>query len=142
MTEQGDDTQPMTHANMRELLDRLDILQLKAKAARTFDNCNADAYADCFTNDGLYESPKIGLRAEGREELRRMCLERKGQDVHVVTNIEIELEGDEAFVRSTLLLARREGEVISTTGRYEAHCVRTPDGWRFSKKASFLDRRG
>lgn len=127
---------------LRDLADRLELMELTARAGRTFDDNDADGYADCFIDDGLYESPRIGLRAEGREALKAMCLGRGGVDIHFVTNIEIELQGDEARVRCFLLLSSREGPLVNTTGRYENVCVRTDKGWRYKSKTSYLDRRG
>ena len=124
------------------LQDKLDLMELAARAARTFDENDAQAYADCFVEDGLYESPRIGLRAQGHDQLIKMCEGRGGEDLHFCTNFEIDLRGDEATVRSSLLLSSRTGLPINTTGHYVNECVRTPQGWRYRHKVSYLDRRG
>ena len=117
-------------------------MELAAKAARAFDENDTQAYADCFLDDGLYESPRIGLRAQGRDQLIEMCRGRVGEDLHFCTNFEIDLRGDEATVRSALLLSSRNGPLVNTTGHYICECVRTPQGWRYKHKVSYLDRRG
>jgi hypothetical protein len=127
---------------IQALQDRLDLIELAARAARTFDENDAHGYADCFLEDGLYESPRIGLRAKGRIELMEMCSSRGGEDLHFCMNFEIELHGNEARVRSALLLSSRNGPLVNTTGHYISDCVRTPQGWRYRHKVSYLDRRG
>ena len=129
-------------ASVQILQDRLDLMELAARAARTFDTNDANGYADCFIEEGLYESPRIGLRAEGRAQLAEMCLGRGGQDLHYCTNFEMDLRGDEATVRTALLLSSRSGPLVNTTGHYISQCVRTPLGWRYRHKVSYLDRRG
>lgn len=129
-------------AAFQALQDRMDLTELAARAARTFDENDAAGYADCFIDDGVYESPRIGLRAEGRIQLMEMCRGRDGQDLHFCTNFEFDLRGDEATVRSSLLLSSRNGPLVNTTGRYVSECVRTADGWRYRHKVSYLDRRG
>jgi hypothetical protein len=69
-------------ASFQALRDRLDLMELAARAARTFDENDAQAYADCLVEDGLYESPRIGLRAQGRDQLIEMCRGRGGEDLH------------------------------------------------------------
>ena len=69
---------PELNADVRSMIDKIDLMELSARAARAFDDGDADAYADCFVEDGLYESPRIGLRAQGREALRAMCQARGG----------------------------------------------------------------
>lgn len=134
---------PETSANaFQALQDKLELMELAARAARTFDNNDAAGYADCFLDDGLYESPRIGLRALGRAQLMEMCLGRGGEDLHFCTNFEMDLRGDEATVRSSLLLSSRNGPLVNTTGYYVSECVRTADGWRYRHKMSYLDRRG
>lgn len=128
--------------SLQRLQDRLDLMELAARAARTFDTNDAEGYADCFIEEGLYESPRIGLRAEGRAQLAEMCRSRGGEDLHYCTNFEIEVRGDEATVRSALLLSSRNGPLVNTTGYYISQCVRTPRGWRYRHKVSYLDRRG
>lgn len=131
-----------TAGSLLRLQDRFDLMDLAARAARTFDTNDADGYADCFIEEGIYESPRIGLRAEGRAQLADMCRSRGGEDLHYCTNFEVELRGDSATVRTALLLSSRNGPLVNTTGHYISQCVRTPLGWRYSHKVSYLDRRG
>ena len=128
--------------SFQRLQDRLDLIEIAARAARTFDENDAQGYADCFVQEGLYESPRIGLRAQGRDQLVAMCRGRGGEDLHFCTNFEIDIRGDEATVRSALLLSSRNGPLVNTTGYYISECERTPQGWRYRHKVSYLDRRG
>lgn len=123
-----------------ESADAQQIMELYARYCRAADNDLAEAWAECFTDDGaLYTGGSLLTR--GREEhiARRAATSLKGWRQHWNANIILEHtpSGD---VRGTAYLmvvdiARPSGEpVITLVGNYEDEIVRTSAGWRFHNR--------
>jgi hypothetical protein len=117
------------------LEDRDEILQLLHRYNHCFDGGDAWGWADTFTPDGV-EEVVGGVTFCGRQELAAHVKEITGER-HVVVNPVIEVRGDTATVRAYLLLYR--GVELGVTGSYEDDLVRTPDGWRFTKRKFTFD---
>lgn len=76
------------------------IKQLKARYCEIcdHDNYDADAMATLFTEDGTWESSRVG-KAEGREAIRELFSgfpKRIARAQHIVANPLIEVDGDRA----------------------------------------------
>lgn len=132
---------------MTTVEDRLDILALNAKYNWASYDRDPEAYADCYTPDGVYESANTGSRNEGREQLAAgMAAARDSawSMGHISADALIEIDGDTARQRVFVLLYRRESPTgenqFFATGWYDDHLVRTPDGWRYRHRRSFIDR--
>jgi ketosteroid isomerase-like protein len=93
-------------ARVRQLADINEIKLLKARYAAACDNdYDADAIAELFTEDAVWDGGKFG-RAEGREKIRRFF--RRAPKVfsfaiHDVSNPRIEVDGDRATAQWYLL---------------------------------------
>jgi ketosteroid isomerase-like protein len=121
--------------------------RLLTEYARRVDFGTASTLADLFTDDGVWEAE--GLVLDGREAIRAHFLKREGVvrrvSRHLITNVAVDLEGDEA-ARSLCYFAnlrvdRPEGDLSlpvaaglpKYTGEYHTTFRREgPDGgtWR------------
>lgn len=125
------------------LIDRTEIRELTARYGRYFDDGDAEAFADCFTEDGSMEVVG-GPSSRGRLELISMCQNVPWGTLHVTVDPTIEVDGDTAIQVVTILSMARaadrsEKPRVRATGRYVDDLVRTPKGWRFSRRRVTLD---
>lgn len=110
------------------------------------DNRDFDGYAQLFTADGEWHGATGEVRASGGPgPIAAMLRSLYGEDAprdswHVCTNPVIDLDGDEARVRSTYVVLNRPAEGAATLrriGEYVDHVVRDQDGrWRFRQRRS------
>ena len=122
-----------------EVADRLEILQLEADYARTWDCRDADGWAALFTEDGAFELGSFGdapsYRFAGRERLARFCrrVSARQEGIHLLSAPSLRFDGDTAFgwVHFQYLDQHREtGDRRHAIGVYAVTYVRTGDGWR------------
>ncbi len=126
-----------TQLSLYQLADRAEITELILTFVRSLDRRDWDAYADTFTEDGVFEI--MGQRRTGRAEIGAgpaRDLEVFARTQHFSTNHTIELAGDTATATHYLLGvhipdADRPDEHADIGGQYRCHCTRTPQGWRF-----------
>lgn len=117
--------------------DQTEILQLLYRYAYCFDRGDAHGWADLFTDDAYYDGGVEVVR--GRDEIISYATRDPGhagtsREVrrHVPISPVIDLDGDRAEVHSVFLVL--EETSIYLVGTYEDEMVRTPKGWRFSKR--------
>ena len=123
-----------------DVADRLEILQIEADYARTWDCRDAEGWAALFTEDGAFELGGFDgdpfHRFEGRERLTRFCqkVSARQEGIHLLAAPSLELDGDTArgwvhfqyFDRNRQTDVRRE-----VLGVYAVTYVRSGDGrWR------------
>lgn len=77
--------------------EREEIRELYARYALSIDDGRWEEWVECFTTDGVFESPRFGAFA-GRDELRRFVnLYRTSlggsRARHIVANVSFALEG-------------------------------------------------
>ena len=134
--------------------DRLEILNLIAGYSHAADGTDAEAYADCFTDDGAFLG-RVGMpdesRIAGREALlkfHRAAVARRGevQNRHIQTNTHVVSQTAEAaLVRTYLLVMVSRGDKPPEPGLtsvYEDELVKTAVGWRISVRRAIPDRKG
>lgn len=128
---------------LRDLADRIAILDLMHRYARSVDEQDWTLFSSCFTTDALLDYTAVGgiqgplavVRAWLAEVLPSFALVQ-----HLVTNVEVEIDGDRARCRSYLLnpmgFENEEGEVVVFLegGIYRDQLVRTDQGWRISER--------
>jgi ketosteroid isomerase-like protein len=64
---------------------------------------DADAFTAMFTEDGVWNSASLGMRVEGRKQLRDFIEGVYGSDAvyrHLIANAIISIDGDRATARS------------------------------------------
>ncbi len=137
----------MNAANGNARIDRLEDHQLLGKLINTFhwrvDHFDRQGWAECVTEDAVFEMPDSFGRMAGRTEIRDTC--RNGTVglykavQHLIVNLDFELTGkDTANGRGNLLftaLPDPSNPAIhhQAGGRYQWEFRRTPCGWRISR---------
>src|SRR5882672_4741965 len=105
-----------------DLVDRLGIEENVSKLGRSLDERDFEALRELFTPDASVTTP--GGTATGHDALVEQARARHSRDdgiQHVITNLLVDVDGDQASVRAFLL-----GEV------YRFDLRRTAEGWRFT----------
>jgi uncharacterized protein (TIGR02246 family) len=98
------------------------------------DEVDLDAFADCFTPDGIFEFVNEGLTAKGRNELRALLSNSSRAGIHVCTDIRVEIHGDKANCSSRLSEYCRDTGVLNRSGTYSDELSRNDGKWRFSSR--------
>jgi ketosteroid isomerase-like protein len=131
-------------------VDDGEIRSLLARMAHVADCGSVDAYAECFTDDGVWEmpgNPLVGLPADqrsGRDDIAAGVVARRAAGVqgpgthtmHMLTTTAVTVDGDEAEADSCYLFY---GDAAATPalrgiGRYHDVLRRTPDGWKVVRR--------
>ncbi|HLT70183.1 MAG TPA: nuclear transport factor 2 family protein [Acidimicrobiales bacterium] len=122
--------------DLQALQDRVEITDLLHRYARALDTKDWDLLASVFTPDAHLDYTSSGCPAGPRDEVvpwLARALEPVPMTQHLITNVEIDLDGDRATVRALfhnpLQLPGMPG-VSHCGGTYEHEVVRTPEGWR------------
>ncbi len=118
--------------------DALDIDQLICRYNFALDRGDAEAFADCFTPDGVFLL--MGQeQARGREALIAYVRElgAPGQLRHVVTSVLSEGTGEEASSQAYCTVfssAPGSGTQVIAQGVYGDQLIRESGVWRFTKR--------
>src|SRR5262245_37610120 len=115
--------------------DRDEIIQLLYRYNHTFDRGDAEAWADTFTEDGVFDA--MGRVVTGRDALLEFAGRVSGLR-HVLVNPLVDVTGDTAHVRAYLVMI--VNGAITSVGVYEDDLVRTAAGWRFTKRVFTADQ--
>jgi len=132
--------------------DKLDILDLISRFSHTFDGSDPDAFADVFSDTGVF-TERIGgqdfVRGRGRKELRAFAQgdvdkRKTNQPRHHVRNtIFTEMTANRTVTRTYFLTTNVGGAgklaTVTGTGIYEDESVRTPKGWRINRRIAIHD---
>jgi ketosteroid isomerase-like protein len=124
------------------------IRELMASYAQALDACHFADVAACFAADGEWTTDYGAARGPAEiEAFIRGIVPVKGegpQRKHYITNIIIRVDGDTASAVSDYLIIRESesGLIPVMGGTYKDRFVRTPAGWRFSRKELVHDIKG
>jgi SnoaL-like domain len=137
----------MNEPLLARLADEREILRLNARYNWACYERDPDAYADCFVEDGVYESGNSSGCNRGRDELRQGIINAKKSAWlmgHITADSVIDVDGDDATQRVFVLFYRRESadgnNEFFASGTYSDRLRRTPSGWRFVHRTSSIDR--
>ncbi len=126
---------------MSAILEAKDaIRELMATYAQALDACRFADVAACFAPDGEWSTDYGAARGPAEiEAFIRGIVPVKGegpQRKHYITNTIIKVDGETASAVSDYLIVREaEGGLIPVMGgTYRDKFVKTPAGWRFSRK--------
>lgn len=124
--------------------DKIEIQELVARYNRAVDSGDAQGWADTFTDDGVFESMRVGTH-RGRQELVRFAEDfwtgdecapwRGGQ--HWATNFIIEGDGDTAslFCYHIMFMPASPDEVNGVVMAAHDDVVARVDGrWKFLRR--------
>lgn len=116
------------------------IRELMATYAMALDACRFADVAACFAADGEWTTDYGAARGPAEiEAFIKGIVPVKGegpQRKHYITNIIVTVEGERASAVSDYLVVREsEGGLMPVMGgTYRDRFVKTPAGWRFSRK--------
>jgi uncharacterized protein (TIGR02246 family) len=127
------------------LQDRLGVADLFTRYCCALDNGEVETVVACFTADAVLKSPVVDLK--GAEAIRafanRFAAQRAAgaQFRHMVTNIAVELDGDQARATAYLMVLISQNGAHRTLppGRYECDLVKQGGKWRFTRRTVFHD---
>jgi len=135
--------------------DKLAIQEAIARYSHAYDSKDADAFAQLFVENGIFEvivpgeaSPRVRLssRAAIREwAAQRHRLNAASQARHYQSGLVFdELTADTASARTMLLLTRQgapdAAPLLHLTGIYHDRWRKTREGWRLVHRAARVDR--
>lgn len=137
---------------VRELVDRAAILDVMKRYARGIKKSDCQLLASCFTDDALLESngqTLVGAKAieayykdwfaSTSSGKGMFGMERVVSTPYLASDADIVLDGDRATAESSGLAVHagkrgEDGLVVVRGAYYEDEFVRTPSGWKFSKR--------
>lgn len=128
---------------VQQILDQWAIEKLLKRYARALDELSFDALDDCFTPDAYLDYTCAGGIAGPYPQAKAWLIEVLppiAEMQHFTTNIEIEVDGDEARGKSYTLnvnglrLASGEVKHMIVGAQYIDRFVRTPAGWRIVER--------
>src|SRR3954471_19603723 len=133
-------------ARIQALEDRAQINDLIIRYAEAVDNRNFDALAACFTDDAEATFAGVPVPGRGGDAVVAFLNSLGGggprpatppRTSHLFMNVVVDLDGDEADVRSSASVysVRGEPEQVRIRGiGYRDRVARTQQGWRISKR--------
>jgi hypothetical protein len=132
-------------ADLQSVRDELDIQRVVHDYAWACDNADWALLASLFTDDAELDYSTTGGPQGSRDEVVAWLEESLSQVEmihHVVSNFQIDLDGDRADVRAMFHCSVRvpgmDGLIV-TGGYYRQEHVRTAEGWRMRRQ--FEDNR-
>ena len=116
------------------------IRDLMTRYCLAIDGGRDEEWAQCFTEDGIFNSPILG-KFQGWDALRAFTTKYRewtgnAQPRHCVMNILIDIQGQTATAESYLLLthaAEAKTELVISC-RYEDRIEKVGDQWRFKER--------
>ncbi len=125
---------------MRVIEEKDAIRDLMTRYCLAIDAGRYEEWAQCFTEDGIFDSPILGTW-QGWDALRSFTTKYRewtgdAQSRHCVMNILIDIQGQTATAESYLLLthaAQGKTELV-ISGRYEDRIEKVGDQWRFKER--------
>lgn len=132
---------PYTPEELSDLADIRDVVvrygwAIDTKDWKLLDTCfTADAHVDYSSNPGGVKGPYAQVRSWLEKMLSAFPVTQ-----HLMSNIDIRLDGDRAVVRTMVTnpqgAATREGPLhfFFVGGRYDDEFRRTPEGWKIANR--------
>lgn len=121
--------------------DRAEIIELSAHFDNSLDSEDAAKFVATFVPDGeLIGFWGTSKGAEGLRQAHAFMLSTFSKDKrHVVTNHEITISGDRATMYCYLTVFDRKTLAVTGTATFTDELVRTPQGWRFTRRTLRAD---
>ena len=115
--------------------DQLDIMELMARYNHAIDSSQPEAWADTFTEDGVFEGSAFTVR--GREEMLAFVRGRDQSNPirHWNNNIVIDGDGDDATAKVYLVTFDVTGPPqVRVSGMYHDTLKRVDGQWKFTHR--------
>ncbi|KRA83762.1 nuclear transport factor 2 family protein [Altererythrobacter sp. Root672] len=131
-------------ARLRAVEDQLAIQRVLIEYGARLDARDFDGYSDLFAREGIWQNGNTVRR--GREEIKAMLVGLFGtpaagfvnrEDYHLVSNPQVNVDGDHATARSRHLLIMRgkDGEPTpELAGLYEDEFIREDGQWKILRR--------
>jgi ketosteroid isomerase-like protein len=126
--------------------DREQIRELYARYALYIDSGRFEEWLNCFTDDGIFESPRLGTHV-GREGLRKFTASYKeswagAQVRHMMVNVSFDIHGDHAHGTCNLIYYHIKGgkTELAAVGGYQDELRKVNGDWLFSHRKVFVDK--
>ena len=132
------------------LEDKMDILEVIARYAYTYDGKDADGFAQLFTESAIFEVIPAGgsqpeLRLESRAAIHAWVVQRHQQVVKAIQDRHYQsgtlfdvLTEEHAQTRTMVLLTHKGGDDLTPrpvlSGVYHDHWRKTQHGWQFTQR--------
>lgn len=126
--------------------DREQIRELYARYAIYVDNSQFEDWVNCFTEDGIFESPLLGKHA-GREALRKFCTSYKeswggAQVRHMMVNVSFDVHGDHGHGTCNLIYfhIKNNKTELAAVGGYRDELRKVGGNWLFAHRKVWVDK--
>ncbi len=126
--------------------DREQIRELYARYAITVDNARFDDWVNCFTPDGVFESPVFG-KFPGHDSLRKFTQQYHeswagGKVRHMMVNVSFDITDDTATGTCNLIyFSIKEGTTeLSAVGGYHDTLRKDNGEWRYTHRKVYIDK--
>jgi hypothetical protein len=127
------------------LEDREQIRELYARYAYTIDYGPYEDWVKCFTEDGVFESPRFGRHA-GHQALMNFTDIYRGSNGdakvrHMMSNVTFQIKGNEATggCYLTYYHCKNGRAILEAIGRYEDELRKVDGKWLFARRRVFID---
>jgi 3-phenylpropionate/cinnamic acid dioxygenase small subunit len=128
---------------IQQISDRLEIEQVLVRYCHAIDQRDWDAYRSVYTRDAVIDdvSAGSGNSVDQMVAFLSSALEKVSLIQHAISTSLIKIDGDRASARTIchcpVVLDRGDGqtEMFFQGLWYVDELVRTPDGWKISKRA-------
>src|SRR5262245_22487654 len=123
-------------------VEKLAIQELCARYCHTIDSQDYRGWANCFTEDGIFEFDGSAIQGQAALYDYAEVHARVMRCRHMTVNHLYEVQGDRATGTSTTIvtLATEGGYKILGQGAYEDRLVKQANGWRFAFRRVQTDR--
>jgi len=126
------------------------IQDLYTRYFDALDNGPDEQWVECFTDDGVLETPSLGVLGAGRAALAawikdyHQSWKKDEQRRHMLTNLALDIHGDSATGGCYLTAYHcRAGQAkIGVVGYYRDRLVKVSGQWRFSHRRVVVDGQG
>jgi 3-phenylpropionate/cinnamic acid dioxygenase small subunit len=125
--------------------DREQIRELYARYAFTIDHGPYEDWVKCFTEDGVFDSPRMG-RHEGHDALRKFTAMYKNsagdsQVRHMLCNVTFRVEGDRAMggCYLTYYHCKNGKATLEALGRYQDELRKVNGEWLYQYRRVYID---
>jgi 3-phenylpropionate/cinnamic acid dioxygenase small subunit len=126
--------------------DREQIRELYARYAIYVDNSQFEDWVNCFTADGVFESPLLGKHT-GSDALRKFCASYKeswagAQVRHMMVNVSFDIHGDHAHGTCNLIYfhIKNNKTELAAVGGYRDELRKVDGNWLFTHRKVWIDK--
>lgn len=138
---------------LRNLEDRLEILQLEGAYSSTYDGGHGSQWAALFTEDGIYQGRQLDGMAEqnfvqGRQALAAFCDSNLLRCIHYMNVPDISVNQNDAMGRVNFSFRgfsvdkRSRVNITEAEGYYDVAYRRTAEGWKIRRRFTVYFERG